>query len=131
MKLEFLDGSQIDVIAIFGGPKMIDGVMRDTIRIEVSPESSNLEDLKTYFKDPLKTSMLFSYTEEQISGNIELKKNMIGEGYNIFVSANQETRKIQQQPGILAPEQTEDINVIVISQMTYQEYQDAKLPDRG
>ena len=131
MKLEFLDGSQIDVIAIFGGPKMINGVMRDTLRIEVSPESSNLEDLKTYFKDPLKTSMLFSYTEEQISGNIELKKNMIGEGYNIFVSANQETRKIQQQPGILAPEQTEDINVIVISQMTYQEYQDAKLPNRG
>lgn len=131
MKLEFLDGSQIDVIAIFGGPRMINGKIRDTLRIEVSPESSNLEDLKIYFQDPLKTSILYSYTEETGLHQMELNKNIIGEGYNIFVSADQETRKIPQPPGVLAPDQTETINVIVISQMTYQEYQDAKLPNRG
>ena len=122
MKLEFRDGSQIDVIAIFGGPRLINGVMRDTLRIEVSPETIEFEELKSHFKDNPKTSMLYSYTEEPTVNGTVLQKNFIGEGYNIFVSISNEIRRVQNPPGILAPDVMEEVNIVTISQMTYQEY---------
>lgn len=119
MILEFLDGSQIDVIAIFGGPQLINGVMRDTLRIEVSP-TIEFDKLKSHFKDNPKTSMLYSYTES--ADGSEVTKNEIGEGYNIFVSISDEERKKASPPGRLLPDQIEEVYVVTIAQMTYQEY---------
>lgn len=124
MKIEFLDGSQIDVITIFGGPRLINGVMRDTLNIEVSPETIGFEELKAHFNNNPKTSTLYSYTEEQTGDGIALQKNKIGDGYNIFVSITDETRRQQTPPGVLAPDVMENVYIVTISQMTYQEYQD-------
>ena len=54
MKLEFIDKSQIEVLTIFGGPSLVNGVMRDTLRIEVDPNKVNLNDLKEIFENRYK-----------------------------------------------------------------------------
>lgn len=125
MKIEFLDGTQLDVIVIFGGPRLIDGVMRDTLMLEFDPKKYELSELTTHFQDDAKCMSLFSYTEENINGEITLQKNKIGDGYTVFISAESETRRIQPPPGVLAPEETESVNVVTIAQITYQEYIDA------
>lgn len=123
MILEFLDGSKIDVNAIFGGPQLVNGVLRDTLRIEVDPTTISFNDLKSHFKDNPKTSMLYSYTDGlDDSGNPIEVKNEIGEGYNIFVSISDEERKKSTPPGRIQPDQMEEVFVVTIAQMTYQEY---------
>lgn len=123
MILEFVDGTQIEVEAIFGGPRLINGVMRDTLRIEVSPDTIGFDDLKVLFKNNPATSMLYSYTNNiDGEGNTITEKNTIGEGYNIFVSISDETRKVVTPPGMLLPDKLEDIFIVTIAQMTYQEY---------
>lgn len=123
MILEFVDGTQIEVEAIFGGPRLINGVMRDTLRIEVSPNTIGFDDLKSLFKNNPATSMLYSYTNNiDEEGNAITEKNTIGEGYNIFVSISDETRKVVTPPGMLLPDKLEDIFIVTIAQMTYQEY---------
>lgn len=123
MILEFVDGTQIEVEAIFGGPRLINGVMRDTLRIEVSPDTIGFDDLKSLFKNNPATSMLYSYTNNiDEEGNTITEKNTIGEGYNIFVSISDETRKVVTPPGMLLPDKLEDIFIVTIAQMTYQEY---------
>lgn len=123
MKLEFLDGTQLEVINIFGGPRLVMGVMRDTLRIEVSPNTIDFKDLKTLFKDNPATALLYCYTETvDESGNNITEKNEIGEGYSIFVSVSDEERKVAAPPGRLAPDEIEEVFVVTIAQMTYQEY---------
>lgn len=127
MKLEFLDGSQIDVLTIIGGPRLIMGTMRDTLRIEVSPETIGFDELKSHFKDNPKTGMLYTYTDNTTTdedGNVvtELIKNEIGEGYKIFVSISDEERKVASPPGRLLPDRTEEVYIVTIAQLTYQEY---------
>lgn len=139
MKLEFLDGSQIDVLTIIGGPRLIMGVMRDTLRIEVSPSSIGFDELKSHFKDNPKTGMLYTYTDvndvdEDGNPITTSVKNEIGEGYKIFVSISDEERKVTAPPGRLLPDQVEEVYIVTIAQMTYQEYhqsisdQDKELP---
>lgn len=123
MILEFIDGIQIEVEAIFGGPRLINGVMRDTLRIEVNPNTIGFNDLKALFKDNSATSMLYTYTNNiDEEGNTITEKNTIGEGYNIFVSISDETRKVVTPPGMLLPDTMEDVFIVTIAQMTYQEY---------
>lgn len=123
MILEFVDGTQIEVEAIFGGPRLINGVMRDTLRIEVKPDTIEFDSLKALFKDNPATSMLYSYTNNiDEEGKTISEKNTIGEGYNIFVSISDETRKVVTPPGMLLPDKMEDVFIVTIAQMTYQEY---------
>lgn len=132
MILEFLDGIQIEVEAIFGGPRLINGVIRDTLRIEVSPDKMGFNDLKELFKNNPATSMLYSYTDTiDEEGNAVTEKNTIGEGYNIFVSISDETRKVVTPPGMLSPDKMEDVFIVTIAQMTYQEYHAAINPEEG
>lgn len=122
MRLEFLDGSQIEILTIIGGPRLIMGTMRDTLRIEVSPKTIGLEELKSHFKDNPKTKMLYSYTDVEEDGQITEVKNEIGEGYTIFVSISDEERRIAAPPGRLLPDKIEEVYIVTIAQMTYQEY---------
>lgn len=123
MILEFLNGEQITVNAIFGGPKLISGVMRDTLRIEINPETISFDDLKSKFKDNSNLSKLYAYSESIDSeGNMNLVKTEIGEGYNIFISISDEERHIQQVPGKLAPAVTEEVYIVTIAQQTYEEF---------
>lgn len=116
MILEFLDGSKMEVLSIFGGPRLINGVMRDTLRIEISPSAVKFEELRECFKNNPKTAMLYTYTEDSDT------KNNIGEGYQIFVSISDEERKIAVVPGKMVPDEYEEVYVVTIAQMTYQEY---------
>lgn len=122
MKLEFLDGSQIEILTIIGGPRLIMGTMRDTLRIEVSPKSIGFEELKSHFKDNPKTRMLYTYTDVNEEGRTIEVKNEIGEGYSIFVSISDEERIIAAPPGRLLPDKVEEVYIVTIAQMTYQEY---------
>jgi len=123
MILEFLDGSQIDVKNIFGGPRLILGVMRDTLRIEVSPDTCSFEDLKVHFKDNPKTESLYTYENvENAKGKMVSKKIEVGKGYQIFVSITDEVREIPSEPGKMGPINVEEVYVVTIAQLTYPEY---------
>jgi hypothetical protein len=123
MLLEFIDGKQLTVNEIFGGPKLVNGVMRDTLRIEISPDTASMEDLKAMFKDQQKCRTLYSIRDdEDEDGNPIQVRNTIGEGYTIFVSISDEERIIKCAPGILVPDTIEEVYIATISQMTYNEY---------
>lgn len=131
MILQFKDGSKLNVLDIFGGPRLIMGVMRDTLRIEVDPSTTSFGELKALFKNNPNTSTLYSYTDAVDDQNRPvIKKNEIGEGYEIFVSITDEERRITPPPGKMAPDQIEEVFVVTIAQMTYQEYQQTH-PDVG
>lgn len=119
MKLEFADGRQLEVIAIYGGPKLIQGAMRDTLRIEVDPSLITFDNLKALFIDQDNLSVLTSITQ---AGGEETRSE-IGKGYTIFVSISDENRNIAQVPGKLEPPTTEEIYVVSIAQETYAENQ--------
>ena len=120
MVLEFLDGTQLEVKAIFGGPRLIMGVMRDVLRIEVDPNTIGFADLRAMFKENPNTRMLYTYVEED--GIPDPERKLIGEGYMIFVSISDEERKVTVPPGVMAPDQKEEIFVVQIAQQTYAEY---------
>lgn len=123
MKLEFANGEQIDVKAIFGGPKLIMGVLRDTLRIEVDPETITFDNLKQIFTSTSMVSTLYTYSESLDENNQKTSvKTTLGEGYKIFVSISDEVRRINQVPGKLAPDKTEEVYVVTIAQQTYQEH---------
>ena len=124
MTLEFLDGTQLEVITIIGGPKLIGGVMRDTLQIEVDPSVATLEQLKTLFKDPIKCRTLYGYNEavDESTDQVSTVRETIGEGYTIFVSVADEERHIAAPPGYLQPDTIEEVCVVQIAQLTYAEY---------
>ena len=121
MTLEFLDGTQLEVIRIFGGPRMINGISRDTLSIEVDPSEATIEELRNLFSDSSKTNNLFLYLSNE--ANTTETKSLVAEGYNILVSCRKETRKIDRMPGMISRDEYEDINIVNISQLTYDEYQ--------
>lgn len=124
MTLEFLDGTQLEVITIIGGPKLIGGVMRDTLQIEVDPSVATLEQLKALFKDPIKCRTLYGYNEavDESTDQVSTVRETIGEGYTIFVSVADEERRIAAPPGYLQPDTIEEVYVVQIAQLTYAEY---------
>lgn len=124
MKLEFADGRQIEVIAIYGGPRLIQGSMRDTLRIEVNPSLINFDNLKALFMDSDNLSTIYSITEStNETGDMVETKSEIGEGYTLFVSISDEVRNIAQIPGKLEPPTSEEIYTVTIAQETYAEHQ--------
>ena len=62
MFLQFSDKSRIEVRNIFGGSTLVNGVLRDTLRIEIDPSVTNYDELCELFKDNPKTSVLNSIT---------------------------------------------------------------------
>ena len=123
MILELLDGTQLEVKNIFGGPRLIDGVMRDTLRIEVDPAVIGFGDLKDLFKDNPNTALLSTYNEvTNDDGEITNVKTDIGEGYQLFVSITDTERKVTPPPGRLVPDTYEEIYIVTMAQLTYQEY---------
>jgi hypothetical protein len=122
MILELLDGTQIEVKNIFGGPRLIDGVMRDTLRIEVDPDTIAFGVLKSYFKDNPSTALMSTYNDVEEDGEVKSVKSDIGEGYQIFVSITDEERKVTPPPGRLVADTYEEVFIVTMAQLTYQEY---------
>ena len=127
MLLKFADGSSIQVRDIFGGPRLVMGVMRDTLRIEVDPETISFEDLRNHFKNNPKTVKLYTEMPSE-DGMSEPTVSEIGEGYRIFISIAEEQKKVAAPPGKLVPEKYEDIYVVQIAQQTYEEYMASETP---
>lgn len=132
MTLEFLDGSQLEVKTIIGGPKLIRGVMRDTLQIEIDPNTITIDELKEIFRDDQKCRTLYSYETviDESTDTNTVVRNTIGEGYTIFVSILDEDRRIAQPPGLLIPDVIEEVLTVTIAQMTYAEYTEAYSSDK-
>ena len=123
MFLQFSDKSRIEVRNIFGGSKLVNGVLRDTLRIEIDPSVTNYDELCELFKDNPKTSVLNSITTQlDDDGNSIETVSPIGVGYTVFVSISNERIKKNPVPGQIEKPVYEDIFVVQISQQTYEEY---------
>jgi hypothetical protein len=120
MKIELNDGRQLEVKAVFGSNRLINGSFRDTFRIEIDPQEESLIELQKLFKNNPNTSRIYSYITNEETG--ETVKTLMGEGYTIFISVANEMRELPITPGLLAPPVQEDINVVTIAQMTYAEH---------
>ncbi len=132
MILEFKDGSQLEVKAIFGGPKLVNGELRDTLRIEVDPKTIYFDNLKSMFKLNKNTDELYVYNNpSDVENNPINGKTKIGEGYNIFVSITDEERLISPPPGQLQPKRFEQVYIVTIAQMTYLEHEEDSSPVDG
>lgn len=124
MILEFKDGTQITIKGAFGGPRLVQGVMRDTLRFEIDPTMTEFDKLKTYFKDRKRTDRLYLYNDpKNVNGTDVTKKSLAGDGYNIFVSITDEERLVATPPGVLVQPQIEEVYTVTIAQETYDEHQ--------
>lgn len=130
MVLEFQDGMQLNIIGIYGGPQTIDGVERDVFRIVIPQNVMSKADLTTLFKDnPEKTNRLYTYGEVPDElGFPKETKILSGQGYNIFISIQEEQDVRRGIPGRLFKEVITDVYAIYMAQMTYDEYVQA-FPD--
>lgn len=132
MILEFKDGTQLEVKAIFGGPRLVNGELRDTLRIEVDPNTIYFDDLKALFRLNENTDELYVYNNSSDAENDPVKgKTKIGDGYNIFVSITDEERLIAPPPGQLQPKRFEQVYIVSIAQMTYLEHEENSYPVDG
>jgi len=96
MILEFNDGSQLEVLVIFGEAIVgDDGIERDALTIDVDPQTATIEELKTIFQDSNKTDHLYTYIDDGINTNVRVE---IGEGYNKFIYAINENKLVKQIP---------------------------------
>lgn len=123
MIIEFLNGEQLEVNSIYGAPRLVDGVIRDVLKIEVNinNDKSNLERL---FKDNPNAFKIYSYSETpDENGGVKSTKTLMAEGYTIFISIDTEEKVIKHPPGRLLPDTKENVRVIMIAQQTYEEYQ--------
>lgn len=117
MLLEFKDGSQLEVGAIFSINSLIAGVLRDILSIEFSSNVYSFDELISYFKDNSNTEILYCYVELiDENGNKVLEKNKIGIGYQIFVSIAKEYRTSTSG-------ETKEIYIVKLAKYTYEEYQ--------
>ena len=125
-KLEFADGRRINVKSIYGGPQLINGAMRDTLKIEVDPKEFNFNSLKALFGEPSNLETISFITETDGSGDVKSGtelKTTIGTGYTILVSISDEFRTESPVPGSMNPPSTKEVIVVTISQETYAEHQ--------
>jgi hypothetical protein len=128
MTLEFNDGTKIEVITIFGGPRLCQGHMRDVLTFEISPTSNTFDNLRKLFIDNRKTKLMYTYTnwtdEHNTSGTT---KNLIGESYSMLVSITLERRQVPVPPGKLMPVTMEDVFIVRMAQLTVEEYDESEL----
>lgn len=125
-KLEFADGRRINIESIYGGPQLINGAMRDTLKIEVDPKEFNFNSLKALFGEPSNLETISFITETDGSGDVKSGtelKTTIGTGYTILVSISDEFRTESPVPGSMNSPSTKEVIVVTISQETYAEHQ--------
>lgn len=127
MKIRFMDGEEIDVLRVYGGPKLVNGVTRDVLRIEVDTNTITFDKLRSLFENNPNAMVLhtdsISPTE---SGGVYVEDVKMAEGYTIFISQTIEDVKVPHTPGLLEPDTTEHVFVVLLAQMTYEEYQASK-----
>ena len=130
MILEFQDGTQLEVFAIYGMPRMVEDKQRDVWKILVLRDQTLKEELQALFQDhPEKTNRMYTYGEaEQEDGTFQEEKVLSGQGYNMFLSIEEDTFKMVGIPGRLYQEQSIPMYAIYLAQMTYEEYREA-FPD--
>lgn len=123
MIIELMDGTQIkNVKNVYGGPKLIQGVVRDTLRIEIDGKES-IKDLLDIFTNNPNTIKMYTYNTKVNDDKSEsLEKVLMGEGYTICVSIDRVTKNIPHQPGLLLPDKKEEIIEVMMAQLTYEEY---------
>lgn len=115
MTVELANGTRLEARDVFGGPRMVNGVIRDVLRLEFDLREQTFLELRTLFRDNPATDHLFTYDDE---GN----KLEMGNGYNIFISIADEQRTIKNPPGVLAKEEVEDVFVVQLAQQTLAEH---------
>ena len=126
MKLEFADGSQMEIRTIHGGQQYIQNANRDVLTIEIDPAVCALAELKDNFQDTAKTCLLATIQTNDVSVNqdgseaIE-ERQEVGTDYTLYLSAANEVREIRSEPGVLEPPKTEEINIIKVAQLSYME----------
>ena len=127
MIIELMDGTAIEnVKQVYGGIKIINGIPRDTLKIELDG-STNLQELKSIFENNPNIMKLYTYnTIINDDKTTKYEKVLMGEGYNIFISAENINKKIPHKTGRLLPDKMENINVIMLAQMTYEEFEQTK-----
>ena len=113
--LEFMNGSKLKVIAIFGGPVNVNGIIRDVLTIEVDPKNASLYRLEGLFSNPNNLAYLHLY-ESGYDKKIE-----IGEGYTMLLGIEEVTEKVNQFPGKIAKPQYRTFYTVSIAQLTYDE----------
>ena len=120
MILEFADGTQLDVLIIFGEPIIGDDeIERDNLTIDVDPSVATLEQLEEIFKDVKKTDHLYAYVSNGSQGTTKVE---IGEGYNKFIYAINENKLVKEIPGKITRKKFQNVNSVRIAQLTYDEY---------
>ena len=142
----------INVRAIFGYPSIVNGIERDTLRIEINAGIYDLEEIKKMFNKKYVLIKLYAYdeyvdvnksnngsapqdpgSEPHDPGYIPeggTNKTMsplyvIGEGYTI-VSDIQKVRREIKNPitqGKMIPKQYEEVILVVLNQMTFEEWE--------
>lgn len=123
MTLEFVDGTKIPVIAIFGGPANVEGIVRDVLTIEIDPKTISFDVVENHFKNTNNLAHLYTYEPERNEdGNLYDVKIEIGEGYTIVLGVDKITRKVNPFPGKIVPETFETVYIVTIAQMTYDEW---------
>ena len=124
MIIEFQDGEQMEVTAIYGSSQFVNGKTRDVWRIVVPRNYKTKDELIKLFRDnPNKTCRIYTYGEVPgLTGIPYTKKILSGQGYNIFISVQEEEERRVGIPGRLFKEIIEDVYAIYIAQMTYDEY---------
>jgi len=120
MILEFADGSQLEVLVIFGDTIIDDDeIERDALTIDIDPNIATIEELKLIFNDSTKTDHLYTYLNND---GINQVKTEIGEGYNKFIYAVNENKLVRQIPGKITKKQFQNVNSVRIAKLTYDEY---------
>ena len=123
MKLEFADGTQLNVLTIHGGKQYIRGGQRDVLTIDVSPADATIAELIALFQSGEKTGVLTSIDD---SG----ERHEIGADYVLYLSVSNELREIASEPGVLEPPVYEEVNAVKIAQLTYVEKHTEQLLSR-
>lgn len=124
MKLRFMDSKVIDVLRIYGGPKLVNGIKRDVLRIEVDPDTITFDELKKCFENNPHTMIMYTESTSTTDDGEPMTEIIeLGEGYTQFLSQTIEDITIPHTPGKLEPDITQKTFVVQIAQMTWEEYQ--------
>jgi len=112
--LGFHNDTQIEVMQIFGGPRLLYGSMRDVLTIEIEVKEGNTVDvIKKLFLENIGSGTLYAITDND--------KTEIGQGYNILVSVADEYREVVPTPGKREPLTIEEVYIVTLAQSTHQE----------
>ncbi len=122
MKLEFRNRYHIEVSSVFGYPEIVFGRMRDVLRIEISNGLYTLDELLTLFRDNESTRIMYLYDENDT-------KNLLGEGYQLFVKGSIEQKQIFSSSNNMNDSYI-DIYVIEMAKLTDEEYDANEFPGK-